>query len=134
MLFVKLVATQYRLRGGCYSSVHQCNRRLTGWGSAVSVVLARWSVRAYSTGRVWRHANWAWLQTEPEDRFSGRRRSPQQTPALATGGGQAQHHCIKPVPTAKKRVPTSLVGTLKFNRNYLDEDEAEVLELDDDAK
>ncbi len=42
---------------------------------------------AYSVGRVWRLTVYVRLQTEPEDRFSGRRRSPQQPEFLAAAGG-----------------------------------------------
>jgi len=52
--------------------------------AAVTTVLADSS--AYSVGRVWRPANSAGLQTEPEDRTSGRRRSPQQSESLAAAG------------------------------------------------
>jgi len=51
---------------------------------AVKTVLADGS--AYSVGRVWRSVNFAGLQTEPEDRFSGRRRSPQTPESLAAAG------------------------------------------------
>jgi len=44
--------------------------------AAVTTVLADFS--AYSVGRVWRPVNLAGLQAEPEDRSSGRRRSPQR--------------------------------------------------------
>jgi len=54
--------------------------------AAVTTLLADSS--AYSVGRVWRPANCAGLQTEPEDRFSGRRRSPQQPESLAVAGGK----------------------------------------------
>ena len=50
---------------------------------AVSTVLSACFARTYSVGRVWRLANFAGLQTEPEDRFSGRRRSPQTPEPLA---------------------------------------------------
>ncbi len=59
---------------------------------AVKVLVARWGCRVTNTGRAWSPA-WAWagLQVEPEDRFSGRRRSPQQVPSLAAGGGHFRH-------------------------------------------
>jgi len=53
---------------------------------AVKTVLADGS--AYSVGRVWRSVNFAGLQTEPEDRFSGRRRSPQTPESLAAAVGR----------------------------------------------
>ncbi len=45
------------------------------------------SVAVYSVGRAWRFGGLPKLQAELEDRFSGRKRPPQQVPALAAGGG-----------------------------------------------
>jgi len=53
--------------------------------AAVTTVLADDS-SAYSVGRVWRLTLSVRLQTEPEDRFIGRRRSPQQPESLAAVG------------------------------------------------
>jgi len=58
--------------------------------AAVTTVLAD-AFSAYSVGRVWRPAKFAGLQTEPEDRFLGRRRSPQTPEFLTIAGGRTQH-------------------------------------------
>ncbi len=42
-----------------------------GGGAAVAVVLAR-VLRAYSTGRAWKRAGWAWFQVEERDRTLAR--------------------------------------------------------------
>jgi len=44
--------------------------------AAVSTLLTEVSHSVYSVVRVWRLTVLVRLQTEPEDRFSGRRRSP----------------------------------------------------------
>jgi len=44
--------------------------------AAVSTLLTEVPHSVYSVERVWRLALLVRLQTEPEDRFSGRRRSP----------------------------------------------------------
>jgi len=56
------------------------------------------SPRPYSMGRAGKFAGCAEFPVEPEDRFTGRRRSPQQAPPLETTSGKA----ISPLKFYKK--------------------------------
>jgi len=52
---------------------------------AVSTVLAEFRLTAWDVFGDWWFSR---LQTDPKDRFSGRRRSPQQAESLTAAGGQ----------------------------------------------
>jgi len=65
--------------------------------AAVSTLLTEVPHSVYSVGRVWRLTVLVRLQTEPEDRFSGRRRSPQQPESLADKVAGYSHNAHQPV-------------------------------------
>jgi len=62
---------------------------------AVTTVLTEVLHSVYSVGRVWKLTILVRFQTEPADRFSGRRRSP-QTPESLAAAGDSHHHAGKP--------------------------------------